>query len=136
MERDKVELVRRFFDVFYAFDQEAFESIVADIDPAVEIDWSESNAPYAGNYSGLQGWQRLFDEIRASFQDGWFEAHEYRVEGPHVAVQNTAHLRGRNGIEVKARSTIVFTFRNDKVSMLRLYQDDAAARAAVRAAGD
>jgi ketosteroid isomerase-like protein len=53
-----------------------------------------------------------------------------------VAVQNTAHLRGRNGIEVKARSTIVFTFRNDKVSELRLYQDDAAARAAMRAAGD
>jgi ketosteroid isomerase-like protein len=128
MPRDRVEIVRKYFDAWNGAD---FEPNVDDIDPAVEIDWSESNAPYAGKYSGHDGWRLLFSEIRDSFQDASVEVHEYRAIGPHVAVRNTAHMRGRGGIEVAARNTMVFTFRADKVALIRLFQEDADARAAI-----
>jgi ketosteroid isomerase-like protein len=126
----KVEIVKKYFD---AWNSASFEPEVEDIDAAVAIDWSESNAPYAGTYSGHDGWRELFGEIVASFQGAWAEAHEYVVAGPYVAVHNTAHLRGREGIEVAARSTIVFTFREDKIVAARLYQNHADALAAIGA---
>ena len=133
MPHDNVELVRKYFD---AWNGAEFEPSAHDIDPAVEIDWSESHAPYAGRYSGYDGWQRLFAEIRESFHGASVEVHEYRVIGPHVAVRSTAHMRGRDGIEVAARSTIVFSFRDNKIAAMRLYQDDADARAAIGPGAD
>jgi hypothetical protein len=37
-------------------------------------------------------------------------------------VSNTAHLRGREGIEVIARSTFVFTVENGLIARLRMFQ--------------
>jgi hypothetical protein len=42
-------------------------------------------------------------------------------------VSNTAHLRGRDGIEVIARSTFVFTVKNAQITRLRMFQERAEA---------
>ena len=42
-------------------------------------------------------------------------------------VRNTAHMRGREGIEVIARSTQVFTLENGQITRLRLFQERAEA---------
>jgi len=49
-----------------------------------------------------------------------------------VVVPNTAHLRGRDGIETIARSTLVFELRSGRFARLRLYQET---RQALEAAG-
>ena len=46
-------------------------------------------------------------------------------------VRNTAHIRGRQGIEVVARSTFAFTVENGQITRLRLFQERAEALEAV-----
>src|SRR3954452_4228133 len=121
MPRDRVDIVRGYVD---AWNGAPIGPAVEEVDSDVEIDWSESNAPYAGVYSGHGGWRRLFGEMSDSFQGLAVEAHEYIAVGPYVAVPNTVRLQGRAGIEVQATSTVVFTFRDDKIAAVRLYQSD------------
>jgi hypothetical protein len=42
-------------------------------------------------------------------------------------VPNTAHIRGRDGIEVVARSTYVFTVENGQITRQRMFQGRAEA---------
>ena len=42
-------------------------------------------------------------------------------------VPNTAHLRGREGIEVIARSAFVFTVENGLITRQRMFQERADA---------
>jgi ketosteroid isomerase-like protein len=42
-------------------------------------------------------------------------------------VPNTAHLRGRDGIEVTASSTFVYTVENGEITRLRMFQEQAEA---------
>jgi ketosteroid isomerase-like protein len=49
-----------------------------------------------------------------------------------VVVPNTAHLRGREGVKVIARSTFVFTVENGQITRLRMFQERADA---LKAAG-
>ena len=44
-----------------------------------------------------------------------------------MVVTNTAHMRGRQGIEVIARSTLVFTVENGRITCERLFQEQAEA---------
>jgi ketosteroid isomerase-like protein len=124
MVRDRIGIVRQFFE---AWKTNRMGSVTHHVDPAVEVDWCESIAPYRGFYLGHAGWLELFDEIRAPFEEVDSDADDFVVAGQHVVVPNVARMRGRDGIEVAARSTLVFTFRGLKLIALRLYQhhDDA-----------
>ena len=51
--------------------------------------------------------------------------------GSEVVFSNTAHMRGREGIEVSARSVLVFNVENGQIARLRLFQDRAEALEAV-----
>ena len=42
-------------------------------------------------------------------------------------VPNTAHMRGRGGMEVIARSTFVFRVENGQITRLRMFQERAEA---------
>ena len=53
--------------------------------------------------------------------------HGFTEAGSEVVVPNTAHLRGREGIEVIARSTFVFTVENGQITRLRMFQERAEA---------
>jgi ketosteroid isomerase-like protein len=57
--------------------------------------------------------------------------HGFTEVGSEVVVPNTAHLRGREGIEVIARSTFVFTVENGQITRLRMFQERAEALEAV-----
>jgi ketosteroid isomerase-like protein len=128
MVRDRMAIVGKCFD---AWKSNCFDSLGHHVDPAVEVDWSQSLAPYRGIYSGHAGWQHLFDEIRAPFEDVSAEPDGFVVAGQHIAVPNTTRMRGRDGVEVVARCTFVFTFRGVKLVRLRLYQREAEALAAI-----
>ena len=55
------------------------------------------------------------------------EMYGFAEAGSEVVYSNTAHMRGRQGIEVIARSTLVFTVENGQITRLRLFQERAEA---------
>ena len=48
-----------------------------------------------------------------------------------VVASNTAHFRGREGIEVVATSTFLWTFENGQIARFRMFQERAEALEAV-----
>jgi ketosteroid isomerase-like protein len=71
--------------------------------------------------------------------DGWdemsIEPDCFTDAGDSVVVPNVARLRGRDGIAVSARSTLVITVRGRKVSRICLYQNTQEALEAAGLAG-
>ena len=53
--------------------------------------------------------------------------HSFTELGSEVVVPNTAHIRGRQGIEVTARSSFVFTVENGQITRFRMFQERAEA---------
>jgi ketosteroid isomerase-like protein len=62
-----------------------------------------------------------------TFQYVQTETYDVAEAGSEVVVPNTAHMRGRDGIEVSARSTFVFTVESGQITRLRLFQERAEA---------
>jgi ketosteroid isomerase-like protein len=121
-----VELVRHALDALNQDDPDlAAELFAAD----VELDWSRSLGPLRGTYRGREGLRALWGEFWGTFEDVRVEADDFIVAGQDVLVPNTAHLRGRDGVELVARSTFVYTVENGRVTRLCLFQDLAEARA-------
>jgi ketosteroid isomerase-like protein len=129
--RERVAIIRRSYE---AWNAGCLDSVSHTMDPCVEVDWSDSLAPYRGVYRGHADWLRLFDQIRSPFEQVTTEPEDFIICGQHIAVPNTARMRGRDGVEVVAHSTLVFTFHGVKVVAMRLFQSEADARAAICAA--
>ena len=96
-----------------------------------EIDWSRSGGPLRGVYRGRREQETFWNEFWSTFADVQLETHGFTEMGSEVVVPNTAHMKGREGIEVDARSTLVFTVENAQITRLRLFQEQAEALKAV-----
>jgi ketosteroid isomerase-like protein len=128
MSHENVETVRQSLDAYGRRESDVLRELTA---PDVELDWSASRGWFARVYQGI-------DEV-LQFYDGYFEAFEriaikpecFIHAGEFVVVPNTAHQRGRDGIEVSARSTLVFTMRDGKIARICLYQRTEEALRAV-----
>jgi ketosteroid isomerase-like protein len=66
-----------------------------------------------------------------TFDYGEIEAHDLTEAGSEVVVPNTTCFRGRQGIEVIARSAFVFTVEDGQISRYRMFQERAEALEAV-----
>ena len=53
--------------------------------------------------------------------------HGFTEVGSEVVASNTAHVRGREGIEVVARSTFTWTVENGQITRFRMFQERAEA---------
>jgi ketosteroid isomerase-like protein len=131
MSQENVELVRRSTDAISRRDLDGWlETWTQD----AVLDWSNARSFDAGVYRGRS-------EIRA-FAEGflatWDEVRFEIVDGPRefkdglLITENVAYLRGRDGIEVQARSAWLITIRDGKQTSLTLYQTK---REALEAAG-
>jgi ketosteroid isomerase-like protein len=120
MSQENVELVRRGIAAYNRRDFEALRALNA---PGMELDWSASRGPEAGVYQGLD---EVIDFYR-NFLGAWDEVNiqpdEFIESGDSVVVPNTAHLRGRDGIETVARSTLVFELRGARIARICLFQE-------------
>jgi ketosteroid isomerase-like protein len=121
MSQENVEVVRRNTDAFSRGD---FDGFMEDWAPDAMVDWSNSRGPDAGVYRGLgevrafaQRFNEAFEEIRIELVDDPVE-----VKDGLVLAENVAYLRGRDGIEVQARSAWLVTFRDGRQTSLTLYQ--------------
>jgi ketosteroid isomerase-like protein len=128
MSRDNVEIVRQSLDAYSRRDVEAMR---ARNDPDLELDWSASAGWLAGVYRGFDEALRFYAGYFEAFDKIVIEPDRFIEAGDFVVVPNVARQWGRDGIEVSARSTLVFTVRNRKIARIRLYQDVGQALEAV-----
>jgi ketosteroid isomerase-like protein len=99
--------------------------------PDVELDWSASRGFQARVYRGIDAALRFYGEYFDAFHEIVFEPVSFIDAGESVVVPNVARQRGREGIQVLARSTLVFTVRSSRITRICLYQETAEALKAV-----
>ena len=124
MSEENVETVRRHNE---AWNRRELATWLASFHPDGEIDWSRSRGPLKGVYRGHGELEVFWDAFWSTFEDVQIEMHGFTEVGSEVVVPNTAHIRGRQGIEVVARSTFVYTVENGQITRHRLFQERADA---------
>jgi ketosteroid isomerase-like protein len=130
MSEEDVERVRR---GFAAYNRRDLDGTLANWAPDAVLDWSNPRgfdaAVFRGHREIQAFWQRMleaFDEVRIEIDD------PVEVERGPVLVENVAYLRGRDGIEVQARSAFLLGIRDGKTTSLTLYQTKEEALEAAR----
>jgi ketosteroid isomerase-like protein len=120
MHEEDVELVRR---GFAAYNRRDLDGTLENWAPDAVLHWSNSRGFDAGVFRGYREvrafWQRMldaFDEVRIEIDD------PVEVEAGLVLVENVKYLRGRDGIEVPARSAFLIGIRDGETTSLTLYQ--------------
>jgi len=126
--QENVEIVRQSLD---AFSQRDIDTLRALNDPDMVLDWSASVGWLAGVYRGFDEALRFYEGYFEAFQEVVIEVDRFIDVGELVVVPNVSHQRGRDGIEVSARGTFVFTIRNRKIARICLYQETEQALIAV-----
>ena len=106
----------------------AFEHLAPDF----EYDLTRTISPLRGVHP-RERMREVVEEFLGDWESARYEAAELRPAGDHVVMPFTTRFRGRDGIELTADATWVWTFRGREVSRLALYQDREAALEAVRA---
>jgi ketosteroid isomerase-like protein len=128
MSRENVELVRQ---ALHAYTQRDVDALRALADPRMELDWSASRGWLAGVYRGIEESLRFYAGYFEAFEEIVIEPDRLIEAGDSVVVPNVSHQRGRDGIEVSARSTLVFTLENHRLVRICLYQETGEALEAV-----
>ncbi|HSJ18294.1 MAG TPA: nuclear transport factor 2 family protein [Solirubrobacterales bacterium] len=120
MSQENVEGMRRSTDAYNRRDLDGtLEKWASD----AVLDWSNSVGVEAGVYRGHTEirafWQRFlaaWDEVRLEIVE------PVEIGDDVLVVENVAYLRGRDGIEVQARSAWLIAYRDDEVTLFTLYQ--------------
>ena len=120
MSQENVEVVRH---AIAAYNRRDFEAIRDLNHPDVQVDWSASRGLAAGVYQGQEEVMRFYQDFLGTFEEVQIEPERFIESGDSVVVPNSAQIRGRDGIEVVARSAIVFEIRGGLVARICLYQD-------------
>jgi ketosteroid isomerase-like protein len=120
MSEENVEAVRR---GTAAYNRRDLDGLMEDWASDAVLDWTNSRGFDANVYQGYDQivafWERFFtafEDVRAEIVD------LQEVEEGVLVVENVAHLRGRDGIEVQARSAWLVTRRGGVTASLTLYQ--------------
>jgi ketosteroid isomerase-like protein len=123
MSQENVEVVRRGMEAFNRRDLKAW---LATFRSDAEIDWSRARGPLKGVYRGRGGLEAFWD---AWLTFDWVEVEpdDLAEAGSEVVVPNTTTFRGRQGIEVVARTAFVFTVEDGQITRLRMFQERAEA---------
>jgi ketosteroid isomerase-like protein len=128
MSQENVEVVRRSIEAWNRRDVPMTRALWH---TEAELDWSRSRGPLKRVYRGREEVETFQTEFWSMFEKVELEAHGFTQAGSDVVVPNTAHLRGRDGMEVIARSAFVYTVEDGWITRLRMFQEpDEALEAA------
>ena len=127
MSQENVEVVQRHVEAFNRRDQRTWLAL---FQSDAEIDWSRARGPFKGVYRGHREHEAFWD-VWLTFDWGETETYNLTEAGSEVVVPNTTTFRGREGIEVVARSAFVFTVENGQITRFRMFQERADALEAV-----
>jgi len=129
MSQGNVEIVRRATD---AYNRGDLDGILENWAPDAVLDWSNSRGLEAGVYRGHDEIRAFTERFLSAFEEVRLEIEDpVEVEEDLLMVENVTYLRGRDGIEVQARSAWLTRFRNGKQTSLTLYQTKREALEAV-----
>src|SRR5437763_1263054 len=120
MSQENVELVRKSMNAFAERDVKALRELT---DPEVELDWSASLGVEARVYQGIESVLHFYDSYFQAFEEIVWEELSFIAAGQYVVAPNMSRSRGRDGIEVFARATFVFTVGDGKITRISLYQE-------------
>ena len=124
MSQENVEVVRRPIEAWNRRDMTTMSALCRS---DAEIDWSRARGPLKGVYRGHGEREAFWNEFWSTFEEADLRSHDFTEAGSEVVVSNTARMRGRDGIEVTARSAIVYTVENGQITRLRMFQERAEA---------
>jgi ketosteroid isomerase-like protein len=124
---DNVERVKAALE---AWNHDDWDAIIDAATPDFELDMSRADGPFRGVY-GVNQVRRFWDEFAATWESRRFEPDEFIDAGENVVVPVTLRMRGREGIEVAAHITHVWTLRDGRVARMCMYQERREALAAV-----
>jgi ketosteroid isomerase-like protein len=128
MSQENIDVVRLTLDAYSRRDIEALRTLNH---PDLELDWSASRGSLAGVYRGLDEAFGFYAEYYETFEETLVKPERFIDVGDFVVVPNVVYQRGRDEIEVSARSTLVFTVRDRQVTRACLYQEQHEALEAV-----
>ena len=131
MSEENVEIVRRSTD---AYNRRDLDGILESWALDAMLDWSNARSFDAGVYRGHGEIRAFMEEFFASWDEVRIELvyGPVEVEDGVLIAENVTYMRGRDAIEVQARSAWLTRFRNGKQTSLTLYQTK---REALGAAG-
>jgi ketosteroid isomerase-like protein len=132
MSQENVDVVRQALDAYTQRNIGALRSLA---DPDMELDWSASRGWLAGVYRGIDEALRFYSGYFEAFDEIVIKPDSFIEAGDSVVVPNVAYQRGRDGIDVSARSTLVFTLGSRRITRICLYQETEEALKAVGLAG-
>ena len=115
-----MDVVKQALDAYTRRDVEALRALG---DPDMELDWSASRGWLAGVYRGIDEALRFYAGYFEAFEEIVIQPDRFIEAGDSVVVPNVARQQGRDGIEVSARSTLVFTVRSRRITRICLYQE-------------
>jgi ketosteroid isomerase-like protein len=100
------------------------ESVLSDIHPQATLDWSNSNAPDRGVYTGRAAWQAFLSARDDVLGDRRFDSVELLTPTDDTVVLiGRVQERGRSsGIEVESRGAAVWKLRGGKIIRFTIYQ--------------
>jgi ketosteroid isomerase-like protein len=119
MSQENVEVVKAAID---ALNRKDWDALIQAAAPGFELDWSRAMSPARGVY-GLDQVRRFLEELTGYWESVRNEPHEFIEAGDLVVVPMTGHVRGRDGIEVTASPTIVWTIRDGAIERVSMYQE-------------
>ena len=130
MSRKNVEIVRR---VMRCFADANIDSALPLIHPQATLDWSNSNAPDRGVYTGHAAWRAFLRARNDALGERRFDSVELLTPADDTVVLiGRVQERGRaSGIEVETRGAGVWTLRDGKIVHFKIYQSSDEALKAV-----
>ena len=127
MSQETAEVVRRGID---AFNRRDWDAALKDLAQDFVLDFSRVTGPLQGVF-GRDQVRSFWDEFVGAWESVRIEADEFIQASEQVVVPVTGYMRGRDGIEVIARRTWVYTIREGAIVRFCQYQDLQAALEAV-----
>jgi ketosteroid isomerase-like protein len=124
MSQENIAIARRYAETWNRRDLATWLALFSS---DAEIDWSRSRGPLKGVYRGHDELEAFWGEFWSTFEDVQLEIYDTVEAGTEVVVSQTAQIRGRQGIEVTAKSTMVYTLENGQITRYRLFQERADA---------
>ena len=130
MASDREQLVRR---GYAGLGEGDLDAVMAFCHDDVVWDWSRSLAPFAGVYHGRAGLRALYESFMLAAASLVFTVEAVEEFDEHLIAHIRVDVRGVSGAEGSARSPHVLTFDADLVRRHTLFQERAAALAAISA---
>ena len=131
MSQENVEIVKAAID---ALNRGDWDAVYQDAAAGFEFDNTRAVGPAVGLY-GLDQMRRRLKDFGEDWESVRFEPDEFIEAGENVVVPWTQHYVGRDGIEVRARTTHVFTISHGAIVRQCMYQERQEALEAVGLSG-